>query len=444
MHLPAAPDNGQPGADQSKLAGNRQQYTPRIRRLAQLALAVTALAVPGCAQTRVLTPVPIPAYVQPGERACGTWYDALRPQTLQRVYQAGPLLAAGIDGRGVTVAIILPYTNPWLISDLATFSRRFGLPAAQAQMIDFDHAPRPAGSAADGWVSEGSYDLEMVHVMAPAARLIYLAVPPADTYINQKGLSWLITHTDADVVSYSEGAAEPALPVQSLRSAVVAAARAGVTIVASAGDYGATEFEPGGTTLYPAPTVAWPASDPLVTAVGGTQLRISASRTRAAPDTADDGETDDRAGGGGLSAIFTRPAYQDQVKGVVGDHRGIPDISMDASPCSAPATYSQAGLTATRAADGWHATSGTSMAAPLFAGLVADAVQLAGHRLGAINPVLYGMHGPGDGLMDITQGNTTTPAIRGYPATPGYDLATGLGTVGNATLFVRALAGARP
>ena len=412
----------------------------RIRRLAHLAPLMTVLAIAGCAQARPQAPVPIPAYTQPGERACGTWYTAISPQTLRRVYQAGPLLAGGIDGRGVTVAVILPYTDPWLASDLATFDHRFGLPAAQTQMIAWDHAPRPESSAADRWVSEGSYDLEMVHVMAPAARLIYLAVPPDGQDIYQAALAWLTTHTPTDVVSYSEGTAEPSSPVLSMRSGLVAAARAGITIVAASGDYGATEFEPDGTTLYPAPTVAWPASDPLVTAVGGTRLRISARRTRAAPDTADDGETDDQAGGGGLSAVFTRPSWQDGVRTAVGGRRGIPDISMDASPCSATATYSHAGLTAANAAGGWQATSGTSMAAPLFAGLIADAVQAAGHRLGPVNPVLYRMHGPGDGIMDITQGSTTTPAIRGYPATPGYDLATGLGTVGSATLFVRTLA----
>ena len=84
--------------------------------------------------------------------------------------------------------------------------------------------------------------------------------------------------------------------------------------------------------------------------------------------------------------------------------------------------------------------AGTSVAAPLFAGVVADAAQAAGHPLGVLGPALYRMHGAADGIADVTAGNDSMPGMPGYPATPGYDLPTGIGTVSSTRLFSMALA----
>ena len=77
---------------------------------------------------------------------------------------------------------------------------------------------------------------------------------------------------------------------------------------------------------------------------------------------------------------------------------------------------------------------------PMFAGIAALADQQAGHRLGPLNPLLYRLHGTRDGLLDIAEGNDTDDGVRGYTARPGYDLPSGIGTVGNAPAFVTALA----
>ena len=150
------------------------------------------------------------------------------------------------------------------------------------------------------------------------------------------------------------------------------------------------------------------------------------------------------ASGGGRSELFTRPSYQDQVQAVVGDSRGVPDVSMSAACNGAVDVYqSFPGLP-----PGWYPTCGTSEAAPLFAGIVALADQVAGHPLGLINPVLYLMsqtHLPG--LVDVTSGTTNvtfsqngqTDTVQGTSATSGYDLASGVGTV-NASTFVPELA----
>jgi subtilase family serine protease len=74
----------------------------------------------------------------------------------------------------------------------------------------------------------------------------------------------------------------------------------------------------------------------------------------------------------------------------------------------------------------WYHAGGTSISAPLFAGITADAVQFAGHRLGRLGPALYQMHGAGDGILDVTQGSNTDHGVRGYSAAPGYDALTEL------------------
>jgi subtilase family serine protease len=147
---------------------------------------------------------------------------------------------------------------------------------------------------------------------------------------------------------------------------------------------------------------------------------------------------------GGVSSVFARPRYQDGVASVVGNARGVPDITMSGACNGAIQTYqSFPGAPA-----GWQLSCGTSEATPLFAGIVALADQVAGHGLGLINPALYAMkarHAPG--LVPVTSGDNTVTitqhgqayTIIGYRAGPGYNLASGLGTV-NAAEFVPALA----
>jgi len=150
------------------------------------------------------------------------------------------------------------------------------------------------------------------------------------------------------------------------------------------------------------------------------------------------------AAGGGRSIFFSRPAYQNTVRNVVGRSRGVPDISMSAACNGAVDVYQSFGGEPA----GWYPTCGTSEATPLFAGIVALAVQVAHHPLGLINPALYAMavrHLPG--LVDVTSGDNTVSftqdgqshTVRGFTAGPGYDLASGLGTV-NAADFVPELA----
>jgi subtilase family serine protease len=265
------------------------------------------------------------------------------------------------------------------------------------------------------------------------------------------------------VISQSFSATEQTFPTAQsllrLRSAYVNAYRHHVTVLAASGDTGSTGYSnTAGTLLYTHRAIGWPASDPLVTGVGGTQLQLNAAGQRTAPDRVwndtyntglnqvffGDPGPNALATTGGKSVIFGRPAYQNGVARVVGRHRGVPDISMSGACSGLVVTYQSYGGEPA----GWYVVCGTSEASPLFAGIVALADQVAHHSLGLINPALYALsaaHAPG--LVDVTQGNNTvsfsqngkTYTVPGFSAKPGYDLASGVGTV-NAALFVPELA----
>jgi subtilase family serine protease len=195
-----------------------------------------------------------------------------------------------------------------------------------------------------------------------------------------------------------------------------------------------------------------------VTAVGGTQLHLGVRGGNVTPATVWNDTFNalanefvsggpgpsPLASGGGKSVVFARPGFQNGVRGIVGGRRGVPDISMSAACNGAVDIYqSFAGQPA-----GWYPTCGTSEAAPEFAGIVALADQVAGHPLGVINAYLYRLlarHALG--IVDVVSGNNTVSfsqggrlrTVRGFRARPGYDLASGVGTV-NALRFVPELA----
>ncbi len=190
--------------------------------------------------------------------------------------------------------------------------------------------------------------------------------------------------------------------------------------------------------------VSDPASQPDVTAVGGTSLGHGTQTRNLGPAPTEQAWNDalyysEGAGGGGISQTFAMPAYQ-QPLGTVsgstgtpcanagGDCREVPDVSADADPSSGYIIYDTVnGL-------GWNALGGTSGAAPLWAAVVAVVASANGNTAGygQLNPALYllAQQSPGTFLNDVTSGNNDYNATAGgqYPALTGYDMATGLGT----------------
>jgi subtilase family serine protease len=165
-------------------------------------------------------------------------------------------------------------------------------------------------------------------------------------------------------------------------------------------------------------TVATPASDPDVTAVGGSRLLLDPVSSAYAGETA----WNDPFGstGGGFSSVYKRPGYQAPF--VDGHARALPDVAYSASAF---------GATFFVAMGHFGAIFGTSGGTPQWAGIVARARQVAGHRQSQLNIRLYHLaksDSYSDGLHDITTGNNSWAGVTGYSAGPGWDAATGLGT----------------
>ncbi len=343
------------------------------------------------------------------------------------------------------------------------FDQTFGLPDPPSLTIRQDAGTvppfDPTNSDMAGWADETTLDVEWTHVFAPGANIVLEETPVSETEGVQgfpeivAAENYVIDHHIGDVISQSFGATEQTFPskqsILNLRSAYFNAAEHHVTVLASSGDNGATDAELNGSDLYPFRVNSWPSADPLVTSVGGTQLTLDGNGNRLSPDVVwnDLNTVGGGAGGGGVSTVFPRPDFQDGVRNVTGNHRGTPDISLSAAVDGAVVLYFS--FDPTRV--GYHLVGGTSEASPEFAGVVAMADQLAHHDLGNINDKLYGLahFRQATGVVDVTQGNNTfgpftnsdgtTHTVVGYPAGPGYDLASGNGTV-DALRFVPALA----
>ena len=410
---------------------------------------------------------------------------------MQASYNLGPLYANNEDGRGMTIAIIDSFGNPNMASDLGNFDTQMGLPhmcgepgvTCAAGMPTFQHffwngktqvkAPPPKSSGAglqtrNIWALETALDVEWAHSIAPGANIINVTTNPAEV-LGVQGFpammnaeQFVVDHNEATVITQSFGAAEETFgspqSLLNLRHAFVSAAAAGVTVLASSGDGGSSNV--GKTPIkhpktFPFPTVGWPASDPLVTAVGGTYLCTDPT-TGLGVDTTDPPancqppanpgvrEIGWIASGGGFSHVFTKPSYQDMLPAgstAIGAMRGVPDVAFQASSRTGTLVYdtapgdAESGLTCPSGnpcSAGWFVVGGTSCSSPQWAGLVAIADQIAGHGLGQINPTLYSLaSGPnyGNYFYDVTTGNNQAdPAVPGFPATTGWDPVTGLGT----------------
>jgi subtilase family serine protease len=215
----------------------------------------------------------------------------------------------------------------------------------------------------------------------------------------------------------------------------------------------------------PFPTVEWPASDPLVTGVGGTYLctdPVTGNGVDSSDQPVNCQNQSNREiawvdAGGGFSHVFATPSYQGTLPAgstPIGAMRGVPDVAYQASSRTGVLVYdtapgdAESGLacpSGNPCSAGWYVVGGTSASSPQWAGVVAIADQIAGHGLGQINPTLYHLaSGPSYGtyFYDVTTGNNQAdPSIPGYPATTGWDPVTGLGTPNAATLAPALAAG---
>ncbi len=421
-------------------------------------------------------------------------FRAFSPKSMQVSYNLPALYDAGYEGQGETVAIVDSFGYPQVAANLETFSKGYGLPLMCGmptvtckgtmpafKVLTFGNRqvkPSPANpthanpygpgqEASTGWVGEVALDTQWVHAIAPEASILLVVVPTAET-LGVQGFpnmmnaeQYVVDHHLANVVTQSFGAAEgsfgSAASIMTLRHAFTSGTAEGISFVAASGDsgsFGTTKSPVGqGGSALSTPSVGWPASDPLVTAVGGTNLcTTAATGSTSANDTYGPAKCQTNSGqrevawsgsGGGFSSVFPKPAYQDTLPSgstQIGSMRGVPDVSWDASCGTFLWVYiATPGLTA-----GYYGICGTSAASPEFAAMVALADQYAGENLGLVNPTLYALaSGPRTStyFFDVTAGTQVGPGH--YSAGTGWDPVTGLGTP-NAGNLVPALAQAGP
>ncbi len=370
------------------------------------------------------------------------------PRQFRVAYGIQPLLARGFDGRGQTV--VLPEIAPAagaagvtdVRQDLSRFDSVFSLPTARLRII----TRFAAGAAPYLAAGEEAGDAEIVHAIAPAAAIDVILLPAALPRwpVARIGAAYAAALRMAPalggVVSLSAGLGEQCFSAATtavIHSALAYDQKRHVTVTVSSGDFGAAISPPcpGATSPVPPKGVDYPASDPLVLAVGGTSLDANHQTGAYLRETVWNRPISPAAGpnwasGGGFSGRFRRPAYQAGLPGI-GTSRGVPDVAADAD------AYTGIALVGV-AADGQYVISpgaGTSAGAPFWAGLVAIANQYAHRDLGFINTSLYRIARSASyhaAFHDVTTGDNTvrfgTVTVTGYRAAPGWDPVTGWGS----------------
>ena len=378
------------------------------------------------------------------------------PQQIQNAYGITPLLNKGVTGKGRTIAIIDAFSNPYLAGDLAIQDTTFGLPTANFNTIAPQGVPAFDQSNADmdGWAEEMTLDVLWSHVAAPGAKILLVEAKSDQDIDLYNATKYVVDNNLADVISQSFGEAETCMDptIQQEEHALFEqAAEKGITVFASAGDSGASQFNCDGT--GPILSVGIPASDPMVTGVGGTTLAADINGkyqgetawTEGLFTTCNPPDSDDiNCSGGGFSTLYDRPFYQVGVPGTEHGHRGVPDVSYNAGVNGGVLTH--CGIC--NVLNGFLANDptiffifgGTSAGSPQWAGLTTLGDQLAHRRLGFINPALYRISEiPGlyqTAFHDVTMGDNDVADLNGegYNAHRGWDPVTGLGTPNAAVL----------
>ena len=337
---------------------------------------------------------------------------------------------------------IVSFGSPTLQQDMDAFDQQFGLPPIKIQIMNplgskpFD----PSNKDMTGWAGETTIDVQIIHAIAPGAGIVVLTSPVSETE-GTIGLpqfrqleQYALDHHLGSIVSQSWGASEVTLKDAAGQQEIhkwdtffqKATTQQGITFLSSSGDNGATDYSNlPATKLSPTATTSFPADEPWVTSVGGTSMIRNGTTIQEKVWNSNGGSS-----GGGFSDFFTEPSFQKtlpaSVQSQLKNRRGVPDVAGDADPLTGMAFYQDGA---------WSLAGGTSASAPLWAGVIAIANQMAGHPLGFINPGLYKLSQSSNytqDFHDITNGNNSVNSkgvtVPGYSAVPGWDPTTGLGT----------------
>lgn len=352
----------------------------------------------------------------PPERGPAGGYS---PVAIREAYEI-PQEATGADER----VAILEFGGGFSLDDFTHFCREFGLPETAAGEVSVRGAKNDfRGRTGDADV-EVALDMDWVRATAPEAHVELWWAPNTDT----GWVDFLARVLDAPeerrptVVSISWGMTEDGFSTSrrydQTRQLFQACALAGVTFVCASGDAGASDEMLGTPGFDGQRHVDFPSIVPEVTAVGGTKLVEGA---RGYTESVWNDGAKGGASGGGFSRFIRVPEWQRDSVGKRASMRGVPDVAAVASP--------DPGL-AIRVRKQWTAAGGTSVAAPIWAGVLAlvnQARRQAGRpRLGAANPALYAL--PSSVFHDVLKGDNGYGGVTGFAAGKGWDAVTGLGS----------------
>lgn len=379
-------------------------------------------------------------------------------------YRLSSLYQSGDFGKGVTVAV--EEFEPHLTSDIAAYQSCYGLgsytnTATEVSNVEVDGGSGDPNNTDGAGEGEAALDIEQVIGLAPAAHVLVYEGPDSSTANGGSGpydvMATIMSQDRAQVVSTSWGNCEADIDASDLLAEYYLFEEAtvqGQTIIAASGDSGSEDCYVAGAGGDSDANLAVddPASQPLVTGVGGTSL------TSVGPPPAESAWNDgvsQGAGGGGVSNVWKMPTLQSKAASRL--HviqkassrsrcrskstycREVPDVAADADPNTGYLIYYSGQLAG--GFSGWQTVGGTSAGAPMWAALVAlaDAQSAcSSHRLGFIDGELYHLAGQSESTYfdDITSGeNDMLGAHKGlYAAAAGYDMATGLGTPVASTL----------
>lgn len=351
------------------------------------------------------------------------------PQQIKGAYGLG---STSYDGSGQTVAIIDAYASPTIVPDVNQWSANRGLPALSANQFTqvvapgtYHHPERGMTQDPQGWFTEETLDVEAVHGMAPGANIVYVGAPnnfqDLDAAMNDvvdKHLAQIVTNS----YGWDSELLQPGF-IKPFEDTLLQGVVEGIGIYFSSGDNG--DESP----VMGYRTADFPASSPYVTAVGGTSLAVGAADNYlfetgwGTTSSSWTGTTWSPAppggwlygGGGGVSQVFGEPAYQDGVvpsavfkaQGRTG--RAVPDVSADADPNTGyligqTQTFPDGTVKYSEFREG-----GTSLASPLFAGIMALADQAAGAPHGFANPLFYSH---ASAFRDVTSPKSTVATVR--------------------------------
>ena len=368
----------------------------------------------------------------------------LSPRDFATIYNVTSLWNQGFDGKGQSIAIVAQSNIN--LNDVRNFRTQFGLAAKDPQIIV---VPGSDPGITDD-EAEADLDVEWAGAIANSATIKLVVAKGAVL-----SALYIINNNVAPIVSVSFGVCESDLgsanaPIGSLWQQ---AAAQGMSVVVASGDSGSAMCdESKATTAARGLGVNGLASTPYNVAVGGTRFNengsyetywsrtnniftLSSARGYIPETVWNDGKDFGLPGlwstGGGVSVFWTKPSWQVGLGVPPADHRYLPDISLSASGHDGY-VIRQGGL---------QVVSGTSASAPAFAGIMAMINQMTGQANGNPNTRLYAIANQFPSIFhDITTGSNAVPCAAGsmdcpnglttgYPATPGFDLATGWGSV---------------